>query len=84
MVLPYKEFTNKEISFLEKEYNYSPYGLTELHFSNNVIGNHRPRSKAGAEVDLYVETIEPGKLEEKIAGYGSEKERKWSEGQRPE
>jgi hypothetical protein len=83
MVLPYNEFTNKEISFLENEYSYSPYCLTELHFSNDAIGNHCPESKAEAEVDLHFETIEPGKLEEKIASYGSEKETKWSEGQRP-
>jgi len=38
--------------------------------------------KSRGKVDLHVETIEPGKLEKNIAGYGSEKERKWSEGQR--
>jgi hypothetical protein len=57
--------------------------LTALHFSNDTIGNHCPESKAEAKVDLYVETIEPGKLEINIAGYGPEKERKWGGGQRP-
>ena len=47
------------------------------------LGRSDLKSKAGAKVDLYAETIEPGKLEKNIAGYGSKKERKWSEERRP-